>query len=81
LHAGLAAIAARSDRVAEVRGRGLIAGVVLREPGGAAAEACLARGVLINCTAERVLRLLPPLIISEAELDEGLAVLEEVLCR
>jgi 4-aminobutyrate aminotransferase-like enzyme len=41
---------------------------------------CLARGVLLNCTAETVLRFLPPLIISEAESDQALAIVEEVLC-
>jgi acetylornithine/N-succinyldiaminopimelate aminotransferase len=44
-------------------------------------DACLARGLVINCTAERVLRLLPPLVVGEAEIDRGLAVLEEVLSR
>ena len=42
-------------------------------------RACLARGLLINCTAERVLRLLPPLVITDAEIDRGLAILDEVL--
>ena len=74
-------VAAASDRVATVRGRGMMWGLELREPGAEVAEACLARGVLINCTAERVLRLLPPLIINEAEIDHGLGILEEVLCR
>jgi predicted acetylornithine/succinylornithine family transaminase len=79
LRAGLETIAAQSPRVAAVRGRGLILGVELREPGTDVVAACLARGVLVNCTAERVLRLLPPLVITEAEVARGLAVLEEVL--
>jgi predicted acetylornithine/succinylornithine family transaminase len=78
---GLDALAERSARVAAVRGRGLILGVELREPGAGIVEACLARGLVINCTADRVIRLLPPLIISDAEIDRGLGVLEEVLCR
>jgi predicted acetylornithine/succinylornithine family transaminase len=78
---GLDRLAGRSNRIAAVRGRGLMLGMELREAGAAVAEACLARGVLINCTAERVLRLLPPLIINEADIDRGLAVLEEVLSR
>jgi 4-aminobutyrate aminotransferase-like enzyme len=40
---------------------------------------CLERGLLVNCTAERVLRFLPPLIVGREELDEGLAILDEVL--
>jgi len=80
LHEGLAAIAARSPLVAGVRGRGLIAGLVLHEAGAAHVDACLAQGLLINCTAERVLRLLPPLIITDADLARGLTILEKVLC-
>jgi len=78
---GLDRLASRSDRVVAVRGRGLMLGLELREPGAEVAEACLERGVLINCTAERVLRLLPPLVISEGEIDRGLAILEEALSR
>ena len=77
--AGLDRLAARNPKIAAVRGRGFIQGLQLREPGAAYVAACLERGVLVNCTAETVLRLLPPLVISETELDHGLAVLEEVL--
>ena len=56
-------------------------GVALRDPGAAVVDACLARGLVINCTAERVLRLLPPLVVTDAEIDRGLAILEEVLNR
>ena len=34
-------------------------------------------GVLINCTASTVIRLLPPLTVSKAEIDEAVAVLDE----
>jgi predicted acetylornithine/succinylornithine family transaminase len=81
LRAGLDALAARSTRVAEIRGQGLMLAVVLTEPATDAAAACLERGVLVNCTADRVLRLLPPLVITEGEIDRALAVLEEVLCK
>ena len=53
--------------------------ITLREPAADAVTDCLARGLVINCTADRVLRLLPPLVISEAEIDRGIAILEEVL--
>jgi len=81
LRARLERIAERSPLVTEIRGRGLILGLVLREPGAAVVEECLRRGLLINCTVERVLRLLPPLIVTDAEIDRGVAILEEVLCR
>jgi acetylornithine/N-succinyldiaminopimelate aminotransferase len=40
---------------------------------------CLARGLLINCTNERVLRFVPPLIIGEREIDRLLDVLSQIL--
>ena len=40
---------------------------------------CLRRGVLINCTMEKVLRFVPPLIITEADVDRLLETLNQVL--
>ena len=65
--------------VREVRGRGLILGIELDRPGRPLVAAALERGLVINCTAERVIRLLPPLTIAAGEIDEGLRILEEVL--
>lgn len=57
--------------VQEVRGEGLMIGVVLDRPCGALVRAALEEArLLINVTAERVIRLLPPLVISEAETEE-----------
>jgi acetylornithine/N-succinyldiaminopimelate aminotransferase len=42
---------------------------------------CLARGLLINCTMERVLRFLPPLIITQREIDRLLDTLSQVLTK
>ncbi len=77
--AALDRIAATSAKVKGVRGRGFIQGLQLTEPGAPYVTACLERGVLINCTADTVLRLLPPLVITEDEIDRALAVVEEVL--
>lgn len=52
-----------------VRGRGLMIGIELDRPCGELVGNALARGLLINVTAERVIRLLPPLILSDAEAD------------
>ncbi|MGH2952448.1 MAG: aspartate aminotransferase family protein [Solirubrobacterales bacterium] len=62
------------DGVAEVRGRGLMAGVTLAEGIDAAAvgNRALERGLVINVPGERMLRLLPPLVIGEPEVDEAL---------
>ena len=54
----------------EVRGRGLMVGIVLDRPCGVLVQRALARGLLINVTAERVVRLLPPLVLSDEEASE-----------
>jgi len=63
----------------EVRGAGLMLGAELDRPGAPVVERCLTAGLIINCTAERVLRFLPPLVITRAEVDEGFAIFERTL--
>lgn len=66
--------------VDHVRGRGLLRGVVLTEPIAAAvADAALAVGFVINAPKPDVLRLAPPLIVSDAELDRFVAALPALL--
>src|SRR6185436_11176952 len=72
-------IAARHPRVTAVRGRGLLQGLLLDGPGADVVRRCLDGGLIVNCTAERVIRLSPPIVVTRAELDEGLAVLDEAL--
>jgi acetylornithine aminotransferase len=67
--------------VVEVRGRGLILGMELSIEGGDIVKKALQRGLLINCTVGKVLRFVPPLIITKAELDEGLAILDDILAE
>jgi acetylornithine/N-succinyldiaminopimelate aminotransferase len=64
--------------ISEVRGRGLILGIELDFPGSEVVAKCQERGVLINCTAERVLRFLPPLIVTTNEVDLLIETLESV---
>ncbi len=65
LMAGLRGIAARTGRIAEVRGRGLMIGLTLAEPGAADLKARLmAAGFLVNSIGASILRLLPPLVLS-----------------
>ena len=67
-------------RVAAVRGQGLLRGVVLTDPvAPAVAEAALASGFVINAPRPNVLRLAPPLIISDADLDAFVAALPGLL--
>jgi len=55
--------------VVEIRGLGLMLAVELDRPCAALVKQALARGLLINVTADKVVRLLPPLIISDAQAD------------
>ena len=75
----LRAIAARHPIVKEVRGAGLMWGLELTRDAGAVVPAGLERGVVVNRTAETVVRLLPPLVISETEADEALDRLDAAL--
>jgi predicted acetylornithine/succinylornithine family transaminase len=64
---GLRGLAARFPPVREVRGRGLMIGVVLDRPAGGLADALLRRGVIAGTAGDRVLRLLPPYVITADE--------------
>jgi len=55
--------------ILEVRGRGLLLGMALNQPGKPFVDACLEKGFLINCTQETILRFTPPLIIREEAID------------
>jgi acetylornithine/N-succinyldiaminopimelate aminotransferase len=59
----------------EVRGQGLMIGVELTRPCGVLAQRALEAGLLISVTADSVIRLVPPLILSTAEADELVAIL------
>ncbi len=81
LMSGLLSLKARLPVIREVRGKGLIVGVELAREGSKIVEDCMGQGLLINCTAHKVLRFLPPLIVGKKELEQGLAILEKVLAR
>ena len=71
----------KMDGVAEVRGMGMMLGVVpARGTSAAIAAACVENGLLI-LTAKALLRLLPPLTITREEMDKGLEILEKVLAE
>lgn len=61
--------------VVEVRGRGLLVGVQLRAGARAVADACRERGLLVLAGAGEVIRLLPPLTVTEDEIDRACAIL------
>jgi predicted acetylornithine/succinylornithine family transaminase len=76
----LRGIASRSGGlVVEVRGAGLIAGLDLNVDAAPVIQAALERGLLINRTAGTVVRLLPPYIVTEREIDEAMPILEDAI--
>ncbi|MEN3356742.1 MAG: ornithine--oxo-acid transaminase [Mycobacteriales bacterium] len=71
-----------ADKVAEVRGRGLWAGVVLAPgmpPARAICERLLDNGIIVKDTHETTLRLAPPLVITETDLDHALDTLHKII--
>jgi len=67
------------DRVTEVRGRGLMLGLKVKPPVRNVVEALLAAGLLTVPAGDNVIRLLPPLILSKAEADQGVTLIRQVL--
>ena len=65
--------------IADVRGKGLMVGVELTKPGAEYVDKLRQAGFLINCTAGNVLRFVPPLIITKAEIDKFVKALDEIL--
>jgi acetylornithine/N-succinyldiaminopimelate aminotransferase len=65
--------------VKEVRGKGLMLGVELDRPCSELVAVALERGLLINVTAESVVRLLPPLILSDEEADQITSILVDLI--
>lgn len=65
--------------IKEVRGRGLMAGIELTVPCRPVVIKMLEKGFLVNCTAEKTIRLLPPLIVKKKHIDKLIKNLEEVL--
>ena len=75
----LNAIASRASIIREIRGQGFMIGIELSVDGAPIVEACRAKRLLINCAQGNILRLLPALTITRAQLDRALSILEDVL--
>jgi acetylornithine/N-succinyldiaminopimelate aminotransferase len=66
--------------ISEVRGAGLMVGAVLEKPiAREVVSQCFERKVILNATDDRTLRLVPPLVITDAQIDHAVSVLAEVL--
>jgi len=79
LRTRLRALQTACPRIRDVRGAGLLVGAELDGPGGAIVDTCRERGLLINCTADKVLRFAPPLVVTAAEVDQAVDIVAEVL--
>ncbi|MDP1946339.1 MAG: acetylornithine transaminase [Nitrospirota bacterium] len=78
---GLSDCQERHRVVREVRGLGLLQGIELDMEGKVVVAECLARGILINGTGEHVLRFVPPLIITQPEIDRLLDTLTQIFSK
>ncbi len=63
----------------EVRGIGLMIGIELEKEGATLVKKCLERGLILNCTHEKVIRFMPPLNVKKKHIDAGIAILEDTL--
>jgi len=81
LFSGLQRLKKRFPFVRDVRGRGLILGMELEHDGSEIVQDCLTEGLLINCTMDRVLRFMPPLIVSEEEIDLLIEALDRTFAK
>lgn len=79
LRTGLARLAAKFGFIKEIRGEGLMLGIELSVEGGPFVTEALNRGLLINCTHDCTLRLLPPFIITAGQVRDFLGLFEAVL--
>jgi predicted acetylornithine/succinylornithine family transaminase len=79
LLSGLEALVDRSPRVRDVRGLGLMRGVALDGPAAPVVTAAREGGLLVVSAGPDVVRIVPPLTITESEIDEGLDILERAL--
>jgi acetylornithine/N-succinyldiaminopimelate aminotransferase len=75
------ALRPRCPAIQEIRVKGAMIGVELTVDGAPVVKGCLERRLLVNGTHTTVLRLLPALTLTDTELDEGCAILEEVLLK
>jgi len=78
---GLLDLQRQYSRIQEVRGLGLILGLLVEGEGNEFVSACMDKGFLINCVQERILRFVPPLIVSKNEIDRLLNCLDELFAE
>ena len=78
-HSHLNTLQSNCDCVSDIRIRGMMIGIELSIDAAAVVQACLDRQLLVNCTQGNVIRLLPAMNVSEAEIEEGCQKLTEAI--
>ncbi len=77
----LEALKAKYAFIVEVRGPALMRGLELSVPGAGIVDRCMKKGLLINCTQDRVLRIMPALTVSKKIMDRALTILDAALAE
>jgi acetylornithine/N-succinyldiaminopimelate aminotransferase len=75
----LDSLAEKYDAIEGVRGIGLMIGVVFDKPCREVAMKLMQHGILVSCTADKVIRLVPPLVISKKEIDSIVEAFDQIL--
>jgi predicted acetylornithine/succinylornithine family transaminase len=78
-HSQLNTLKSTSDCISEIRIQGMMIGIELSVDGAAVVQACLERQLLVNCTQGNVIRLLPAMTVTAAEVEEGCQKLTEAI--
>lgn len=65
----------RQEHIKEIRGKGLMIGIELSIDGNAIVDMAREKGVLLNCISDRIIRIVPPLVITEQQIDRVVEVL------
>ena len=69
------------DKVADVRGRGLLVGMETTKPGAPILQSCLKQHIIVNCTVGNVIRMAHPLIVTKEEIDMVIQALDNALAE
>jgi acetylornithine/N-succinyldiaminopimelate aminotransferase len=75
----LAALKDKHSAIDHVRGIGMMIGIQMTRPGAEIVAACLEKGLRINCTHDTVIRSMPPMIATTAEIDQAIDIFDSVL--
>ena len=75
----LEALKKKHETIKEIRSMALTVGVEMNIEGEEIYKKCLEKGLLINCTQKNVLRIMPPLTVTKAEIDKAISILDSVL--